>query len=123
MQCVEGRRQRCLADNPAAARPRRWEARSWQFAPLLAASPSTPRRSFPILLEVTPKSYYRGVACLTQPTVPGPWTKYRCSACYGGACIDSECNIGVNRRRLQAPVDCTTGNPCWLTLEPNATSR
>ena len=121
MLCVEGRRQRCLADGPAAARPR---PRSWQFAPLLAASPYTPRRSFPILLEVTPKSYYRGVACLTQPSVPGPWTKYRCAACYGSSCIDSECNIGVSRRRLQAPVnDCATGNPCWLTLEPNATSR
>lgn len=71
---------------------------------------------------MTAVDFYRGTACLNQPTTGGPWAKYKCSACYNGACIDSECNIGVARRRLQGG-GCVAGDACQLNLEPNATSR
>ena len=63
-----------------------------------------------------------GTACLTQPSTGGPWTKYLCSACYGGTCMDSECNIGAGRRRL-LDLSCAAGDPCLLSLAPNTTSR
>lgn len=78
--------------------------------------------SFPVLLEVSVSDPYTGTACLQQPTTTGPWAKYVCSACYNGACIDSDCSIGVNRRRLLEPA-CATGDACVMSLESNATNR
>ena len=63
-----------------------------------------------------------GAACLTKPTLGGPWTKYRCSACYGASCVPSECDIGPPTRRRVLGTGCATGDYCAVTLESNATS-
>ena len=62
----------------------------------------------------------KGVVCVAPPSSGGPYTKYLCTPCYKGACLQGQLCTATNRRRqLLAPVnpcDSYTGTvSCFLT--------